>query len=169
MTIVRSFKRVKSQSSICFRSTFFGFHRNVRARQIVLGKGDSLFLPSGWIQFVYTPEEAIAYGCNFIIENHLDESTLTFQKETNEGFSQQFSFPHFGPLLVTHLYREWSYRHRSNPSRKIALRKMMEVMKQDNRSVGTFPFESPWEEFLYHYSFHVAELCWDEIENWLRQ
>ena len=136
-------------------------------RHIVLEKGDCLFLPSEWIHFVYTPDESIAYGCNFIMEKHLYKSALAFRKELKEGFDKQFSFPHFGPLVVVHLYREWSNRHSSHTVSKDDLRKMLNIIKEDDRLVGTFPFERPWEEFLFHYALSVTDLRWDEIENWL--
>ena len=118
---------------------------------------------------MYTSDESIAYGCNFIMEKHLYKSALAFRKELKDGFGKQFSFPHFGSLVVVHLYREWSNRHSSHTVSKHDLRKMLNIIKEDDHLVGTFPSEHSWEEFLSHYSLSVMDLYWDEIENWLRQ
>ena len=144
-------------------STFFGFHHQVTVRHVALKRGDCLFLPSGWIHFVYTPEESIAFGCNFIMEKHFYGSALAFEKEIKDGFKHQFSFPHFAPLVVIHLYREWSYRYCSDPNSKVALRKMLEII---NRLSET---SHPWNEFLYYYSESLTDLHWADIEKWLQQ
>ena len=40
-------------------------------------------------------------------------SALAFEKELEQGFQPSFAFPLFEALVVIFLYREWSYRHRS--------------------------------------------------------
>ena len=143
-------------------STFFGFHHQVTVRHVALKRGDCLFLPSEWIHFVYTPEESIAFGCNFIMEKHFYGSALAFEKEIKDGFKHQFSFPHFAPLVVIHLYRVWSYRYCSDPNSKVALRKMLDII---NRLSET---SHPWNEFLYYYSESLTDLHWADIEKWLQ-
>ena len=157
------------QHALCFSSFFFGFHRDVTTHQIVLEKGDCLFLPSQWIHFVFTPEESVAFGCIFIMEKHMYRSALAFEKELEQGFQPSFAFPHFEALVVIFLYREWSYRHRSESTvSKVELRKMLAIIKADQRRhpKGKEPFESPWEVFLYMYCESTWDFHWDEIESW---
>ena len=157
---------------LCFSSFFLGFHRDVTTHQIVLEKGDCLFLPSQWIHFVYTPEESVAFGCNFIMEKHMYRSALAFEKELEQGFQPFFAFPHFEALVAIFLYREWSYRHRSESAvSKVELTKMLAIIKADQRRhpKGKGPFESPWEVSIYMYSESTWGFHWDEIESWVQQ
>ena len=43
------------------------------------------FLQSAWMHFVYTPEESIAFGCNFIVEKHFYGSVSLLVFRDNDG------------------------------------------------------------------------------------
>ena len=73
---------------IVFSSTFFGFHRDVTCYQIVLQEGDAPFSPSQWIHFVHTPVDSITCACHFIMETHLHQSVLAFNKELDAGLAK---------------------------------------------------------------------------------
>ena len=106
------------------------------------------------------------------MEKRMYRSALAFEKELEQGFQPSFAFPHFEALVVIFLYREWSYRHRSESTvSKVELRKMLAIIKADQRRhpKGKEPFESPWEVFLYMYCESTWDFHWDEIESWVQQ
>ena len=137
-----------------------------------LGRISDTLVPSQWIPFVFTPEESVAFGCNFIMAKHMYRSALASEKELEQGFQPSFAFPLFEALVVIFLYRESSYRRRSESTvSKVELRKMLAIIKADQRRhrKGKEPFESPWEVFLYMYCESTWDFHWDEIESWVEQ
>ena len=111
--------------------------------------------------FVYPPEESVVFGCNFIVEKHMYRSALAIEKYFEQGFEPSFTFRNFEILVVRFIYREWSYRHRSERSvNEVELRKMLAILKADQ---GTHterekPFQSPWQVSHYMYSQYVLDL-----------
>ena len=166
----RTVVNLRSLTCSLFQFILLRLYRDVTTHEIVLEKGYCLFLPSQLIHFVFTQEESVAFGCNFIMEKHMYRSTLALEKELEQGFQPSFAFPHFGDLVVIFLYREWSYRHRSEITvSKVELRKMLAIIKADQRRhpKGKEPFER--EVFLYKYCESTWDFHRDEIESWVQQ
>ena len=60
---------------------------------------------------------------------------LVFEKELEQGSRFSFAFRYFETLVVIFLYREWSFRKRSeNSVSKVELGKMLAIIKADQRT-----------------------------------
>ena len=51
-------------------TTFFPTLVSDPCTLVTLNKGDTLFIPSGWIHAVYTPKDSLVVGGNFLTRNH---------------------------------------------------------------------------------------------------
>lgn len=57
----------KYQKSANRSEKFFGDELpNGELFKIVVGEGQTLFIPSGWIHSVWTPEDSLVFGGNFL-------------------------------------------------------------------------------------------------------
>ena len=44
--------------------------------KIILDPGNSLLIPSGWIHAMYTPEDSVVIGGNFVVEKQLQVAQI---------------------------------------------------------------------------------------------
>ena len=57
------------------------------------------------------------------------------------------------------LYMEWTNENRASRITKAAMRKMLQIIKANERRTGVdFPLDKPWAEFLYRYAASVSDL-----------
>lgn len=54
------------------------------AIHIVLNEGDSMLLPAGWIHCVFSPQDTVAFGCNFIVGNQLPMVARMYEHEVQK-------------------------------------------------------------------------------------
>lgn len=67
-------------------------------RKVTLRKGDTLILPAGYIHAVYTPEDTLVFGGNFV-HSYCIETQLRLRDIENETkVPQRFRFPYFDKL-----------------------------------------------------------------------
>ena len=98
---------------------FFGSNselRNPPKRQILI-KNQGIVMPAGTIHMVRTAETSVAYGVNFIHEEHLGQAILQFISERErkpEPEPWNKCFPNFLPMLIAVLGRAMA--HPDSPS-----------------------------------------------------
>ncbi|KAI7902568.1 uncharacterized protein BX663DRAFT_62169 [Cokeromyces recurvatus] len=75
-------------------STFFG-DKVDKCYIVKLKAGDTLFIPSGWIHAVYTPEDSIVFGGNFLQSFNIQMQLKVDAIEEITGIPPKFRFPYF--------------------------------------------------------------------------
>ncbi|KAF1319022.1 hypothetical protein FI667_g13372, partial [Globisporangium splendens] len=77
--------------------------------------GETFLLPSGWIHAVYTPEDSIAFGGNFLTGYHIQMQLRCHGIEDALHVGKQFRFPQFESA---HWYAAASYAKHLRGSKK---------------------------------------------------
>jgi JmjC domain, hydroxylase/Jumonji helical domain len=72
---------------------FFGDNR--KCVKVELKAGETMFIPSGWIHAVYTPEDSLVIGGNFLTPLHLGTQLLVAGMEDRMSLENRFRFPSF--------------------------------------------------------------------------
>ncbi|CAO4386036.1 unnamed protein product [Caenorhabditis nigoni] len=78
-------------------------------QRIEIKKGQTAMLPSGWLHFVWTPEDSIVFGGNFLreedLERHIEFTELEIQCQDHgtAGLDSEFLFRKFYPLLFAYI------------------------------------------------------------------
>ena len=65
---------------------------------ITLEAGNTFFIPSGWIHAVYTPEDSLVFGGNFLHSFAIEKQIRVAQIEEITKDPQKFRFPFFTEL-----------------------------------------------------------------------
>ncbi|KAL7270459.1 JmjC domain-containing histone demethylation protein 1 [Rhizina undulata] len=71
---------------------------------VTLNKGDTLFIPSGWIHAVYTPEDSLVVGGNFLTKNHYIKQLQVQRIEVATEVKLSQRYPKFTTLMWHVLY-----------------------------------------------------------------
>lgn len=66
--------------------------------KIKLEAGNTFFIPSGWIHAVYTPEDSLVFGGNFLHSFAIEKQIRVAQIEEMTKVPQKFRFPFFTEL-----------------------------------------------------------------------
>lgn len=85
-------------------TTFFPTLVDDPCMLVTLNKGDTLFVPSGWIHAVYTPEDSLVIGGNFLTRSHYAKQMAIQRIEvvTDTKISQRY--PKYTTLMWHCLY-----------------------------------------------------------------
>jgi F-box and leucine-rich repeat protein 10/11 len=67
--------------------------------RIDLSEGDTMLIPSGWIHSVWTPENSLVIGGNFLTRLHLSMQLRIFEIEKATKVPRKFRYPHFQKVL----------------------------------------------------------------------
>lgn len=67
-------------------------------RLLSVTAGQTLFVPSGWIHAVFTPEDSLVFGGNFLHGYNIGAQLLVYNQELNTHVAPRFQFPHFEAL-----------------------------------------------------------------------
>ncbi|CCH43160.1 hypothetical protein BN7_2707 [Wickerhamomyces ciferrii] len=67
--------------------------------KVELCQGEVLIIPSGWIHGVFTPEDSIVIGGNFLTSFNLVEQFKIIDVEFRTGVDKKFKFPDFDKLM----------------------------------------------------------------------
>jgi len=78
--------------------TFFG-DKVENCERIELEAGNTFFIPSGWIHAVYTPEDSIVFGGNFLHSFGMEKQLQVAHIEEVTRVPQKFRFPFFTEML----------------------------------------------------------------------
>lgn len=74
--------------------------------RVDLAEGDTMLIPAGWIHAVWTPEDSLVIGGNFLTRMHYGMQFRIAQIEKNTGVARKFRYPHFQKL---HWYTALQY------------------------------------------------------------
>lgn len=85
-------------------TTFFPTLVDDPCMLVTLNKGDTLFIPSGWIHAVYTPQDSLVIGGNFLTRSHYTKqmSIQRIEVVTDTKLSQRY--PKYTTLMWHCLY-----------------------------------------------------------------
>ncbi|KAI9780020.1 MAG: Lysine-specific demethylase 7A [Candelina submexicana] len=63
--------------------------------RVDLSEGDTMLIPSGWIHAVWTPENSLVIGGNFLTRLHFGMQIRIAEIEKNTKVARKFRYPHF--------------------------------------------------------------------------
>lgn len=66
--------------------------------RVDLAEGDTMLIPAGWIHAVWTPEDSLVIGGNFLTRMHYGMQFRIAQTEKATGVARKFRYPHFQKL-----------------------------------------------------------------------
>lgn len=66
--------------------------------RVDLSEGDTMLIPAGWIHAVWTPEDSLVIGGNFLTRMHYGMQFRIAQIEKATGVGRKFRYPHFQKL-----------------------------------------------------------------------
>ncbi|MCJ1473328.1 Lysine-specific demethylase 7A [Lambiella insularis] len=78
--------------------TFLG-DQTKECYRVDLSEGDTMLIPAGWIHAVWTPEDSLVIGGNFLTRMHYEMQIRVAQIEKATGVARKFRYPHFQKLL----------------------------------------------------------------------
>ena len=78
--------------------TFLG-DQTKECYRVDLSEGDTMLIPAGWIHAVWTPEDSLVIGGNFLTRMHYGMQIRIAQIEKATGVARKFRYPHFQKLL----------------------------------------------------------------------
>ncbi len=67
--------------------------------EVTLKKGQTLFIASGWIHAVYTPEDSLVFGGNFLHRQSLEMQLTIYKLERKMKVGADFRYPRYQTLL----------------------------------------------------------------------
>ncbi|KAK0093438.1 hypothetical protein PV326_013533 [Microctonus aethiopoides] len=70
-----------------------------RCGRICLNAGMTLFIPTGWIHAVYTPDDSLVFGGNFLHSFGIEKQLKVAQVEEHTKVPQKFRYPFFTEML----------------------------------------------------------------------
>ena len=85
--------------------TFLG-DQTKECYRVDLSQGDTMLIPSGWIHAVWTPEDSLVIGGNFLTRMNYAMQLRVAQVEKATGVARKFRYPHFQKL---HWYTALNY------------------------------------------------------------
>ena len=74
--------------------------------RVDLSEGDTALIPSGWIHAVWTPEDSLVIGGNFLTRMNFGMQLRVAQVEKATGVARKFRYPHFQKI---HWYTAFQY------------------------------------------------------------
>ncbi|KAL6714668.1 JmjC domain-containing histone demethylation protein 1 [Lecanora helva] len=111
--------------------TFLG-DQTKECYRVDLSEGDTMLIPSGWIHAVWTPEDSLVIGGNFLTRMNYSMQIRVAQLEKATGVARKFRYPHFQklhwytalqyletdplPMTVRNLLHAGESFHREHPS-----------------------------------------------------
>ncbi|KAF2670866.1 Clavaminate synthase-like protein, partial [Microthyrium microscopicum] len=131
--------------------------------RVDLEAGDTMLIPSGWIHSVWTPEDSLVVGGNFLTKLHLDMQLRINELEKTTGVTPQYRYPSFQKVQW---YTMLKY---------LELDPIPDTVEKDLLSGNQFPRDTPiWQEFdafgknstpnpeLFNHKYYAKS----EIEGW---
>ncbi|KAL9587152.1 MAG: hypothetical protein Q9212_000425 [Teloschistes hypoglaucus] len=74
--------------------TFLG-DQTKECYRVDLTEGDTMLIPAGWIHAVWTPEDSLVIGGNFLTRLNYSMQLRVAQIEKSTGVARKFRYPHF--------------------------------------------------------------------------
>ena len=85
--------------------TFLG-DQTKECYRVDLSEGDTMLIPAGWIHAVWTPEDSLVIGGNFLTRLNYGMQLRIAQIEKATGVARKFRYPHFQKI---HWYTAFRY------------------------------------------------------------
>ncbi|KAL8823894.1 MAG: hypothetical protein Q9191_005462, partial [Dirinaria sp. TL-2023a] len=85
--------------------TFLG-DQTKECYRVDLSEGDTMFIPAGWVHAVWTPEDSLVIGGNFLTRLNYGMQFRIAQIEKATGVARKFRYPHFQKI---HWYTAFRY------------------------------------------------------------
>ena len=67
--------------------------------EVTLKQGQTMFIASGWIHAVYTPQDSLVFGGNFVHEHSLEMQLTIYRLEKQMKVGNQYKFPNYQKLM----------------------------------------------------------------------
>lgn len=67
--------------------------------EVALQKGQTLYIASGWIHAVYTPEDSLVFGGNFLHRHSMDMQLKIYKLERKMKIGSLFRYPNYQKLM----------------------------------------------------------------------
>lgn len=67
--------------------------------EVHLRKGQTLFIPSGWIHAVFTPKDSLVFGGNFVHRHSLEMQLTIYRLEKRMRVGKEYKFPNYQKLM----------------------------------------------------------------------
>ncbi|KAE9553656.1 hypothetical protein FO519_003104 [Halicephalobus sp. NKZ332] len=83
------------QRAEIFMTFFLGPGNEHLLKRVEIREGETVMIPAGWIHAVYTPEDSIVFGGNFIHELNITMQLKIYEFETRAKYGINFMFPNF--------------------------------------------------------------------------
>ncbi|KAK7180215.1 hypothetical protein DPSP01_012028 [Paraphaeosphaeria sporulosa] len=80
-------------------------HQVKECYRVDLYPGDTMLIPSGWIHAVWTPEDSLVIGGNFLTRIHYGMQIKVLEIEKNTKVAPKFRYPFFQKLMWLSLIR----------------------------------------------------------------
>ncbi|CAI5444658.1 unnamed protein product [Caenorhabditis angaria] len=100
-------------------SSFFG--KSVESCHCaILEPGDTMMIPSGWIHAVYTPEDSLVFGGNFLHSMSCKMQIRVYQCENRLNITRKFRLPYNEELVfyvLADYVKKWTGREYARPLR----------------------------------------------------
>ena len=68
-------------------------------RRVDLSEGDTMLIPAGWIHAVWTPEDSLVIGGNFLTRTNYEMQFRIWESEKKCKIEQKFRYPHFQKVM----------------------------------------------------------------------
>ncbi|KAI9692764.1 MAG: JmjC domain-containing histone demethylation protein 1 [Bogoriella megaspora] len=85
MSAAQNFSWLGDQTKVCYR--------------VDLSEGDTMLIPSGWIHAVWTPENSLVIGGNFLTRLHYENQLKVFEVEKATKVARKFRYPFFQKVM----------------------------------------------------------------------
>ncbi|CAI2348057.1 unnamed protein product [Caenorhabditis sp. 36 PRJEB53466] len=91
-----------------------------KCHMAILEPGDTMLIPSGWIHAVYTPDDSLVFGGNFLHSQSCKTQIRVYQVENKLNITRKFRLPYNEELLfyvVADYVKKWTGREYVRPLR----------------------------------------------------
>ncbi|CCD63211.2 JmjC domain-containing histone demethylation protein 1 [Caenorhabditis elegans] len=86
----------------------------------ILEPGDTMLIPSGWIHAVYTPDDSLVFGGNFLHSQSCKTQLRVYQVENKLNITRKFRLPYNEELIfyvIADYVKQWTGREYVRPLR----------------------------------------------------
>lgn len=103
--------------------------------------GETFFIPSGWIHAVYTPEDSLVFGGNFLFSGAMESQIKIYQLENMTKVPIKFRYPFFNEL---HWYVLSNYLECLTGRCYLTVRNDGSEIKEEDKKPDEHYSESKW-------------------------
>jgi F-box/leucine-rich repeat protein 10/11 len=101
--------------------------------RVDLYPGDTMLIPSGWIHAVWTPEDSLVIGGNFLTRIHYGMQIRILEIEKNTKVAAQFRYPYFQKIMWLAVIK-----YLEEDPVPDSVRRMLESSEQVRRSIPIY-------------------------------